>query len=111
MNAEELRKQLREVFGAQITFNKNFDLYAMELKERMQDEFLTWCKAIKENEIAPLRSRKNKVLVFVRKIGSTNRCIVIKIVNDNFKEVHLADHDYYNSIMQNLGLKKSSNMY
>jgi len=48
---------------------------------------------------------------FVKRIGSTNRCIVLKIVNDDFKEIHLADHDYYNKIMKNLGLKKSSNQF
>ena len=54
MNAEEIKKQLHEIFGKQLIFNKE---------------------------------------------------------NDEFKEVHLADHDYYNKIMKNLGLKKSSNQF
>ena len=111
MNADVLKKQLREIFGEQIMFNKDFDRYGEELKEKMQQNFVEWCKEVRDNEIPPLRSTKKEVLVFVKKIGSTNRCIVLKMVNDEFKEVHLADHDYYNNIMQNLGLKKSSNTY
>ena len=112
MNAEEIKKQLHEIFGKQLIFNKDFDIYAKELKENMQESLVEWCRQLKDEEIHPLQSEKKKeVIVFVKRIGSTNRCIVLKIVNDEFKEVHLADHDYYNKIMKNLGLKKSSNQF
>jgi len=112
MNAEEIKKQLQEIFGKQLIFNKDFDIYAKELKENMQENLVEWCRQLKDREIRPLQSKtKKEVFVFVKRIGSTNRCIVLKIVNDDFKEIHLADHDYYNHIMKNLGLKKSSNQF
>ena len=111
MNAEELKLQLREIFGKQVIFNKEFDWYAESLKEKMLQDFISWCKQIRDDELPPLRSRKRDILVFVKRIGSTNRCIVLKIVNDEFKEIHLSDHHYYDTLMKNLGLKKSSKMY
>jgi 23S rRNA pseudoU1915 N3-methylase RlmH len=112
MNAEEIKQQLRKIFGERIIFNKDFNKYAEGLKQVMQERFVNWCKQVKEKEIQAIPSKtKEEVLVFVKKIGSTNRCIVLKIVNDEFKEIHLADHDYYNKIMKNLGLKKSSNTF
>ncbi len=112
MNAEETKQRLRDIFGQYIIFNKDFDTYAAEFKETMQQTFLLWCQAVKDNEVLPLKSKtKKSVVVFLKKIGSTNRCIVLKIVNGEFKEVHLADHDYYNTLMHNLGLKKSSKQY
>ena len=50
-------------------------------------------------------------IVFLKKVGGSTRCIIIKIINDQVKEVHLADHDYYNKKMKELGLKKSSKVY
>lgn len=112
MNAEEIKRQLHDLFGKQIIFNKDFDLYAEGLKENMQESLVEWCRQLKDKEIRPLQSETQKeVIVFVKRVGSTNRCIVLKIVNDVFKEVHLADHAYYNKIMKNLGLKKSSETY
>ena len=112
MNAEEIKQQLREIFGQHVMFNKEFDSYTDRLKETMQEDFIAWCKQVKEREIQPIQSETKKdVLIFVKRIGSTNRCIVLKLVNGEFKEVHIADHDYYNKLMTHLGLKKSSNQF
>ena len=111
MNAEELKHELRKLFGEQITFNKEFDHYSQQIKN-IDQNLIDWCKLLKEDALRSLRPPKLLGFrVFIKKIGSANRCIVIKIVNGEFKEIHLADHDYYNKKMQELGLKKSSKLY
>ncbi len=112
MNAEELKHKLKILFGEQVRFSIDFDSYAEELKN-VEEDFITWCAAVKEKKLDPIPAkRKYRVhLVFVKKIGSSNRCIVIKIKGGEFIEVHLGDHDYYNQIMKELGLKKSSKSY
>lgn len=111
MNAEELKHKLKKLFGEQITFNKKFDCYAEAIKN-MDVNLLDWCKRIKEEEIKPIFPKKLKDgLVFIKKIGSSSRCIIVKIVNGEFKEIHLGDHAYYDKLTKVLGLKKSSKTY
>ncbi|MFH1276008.1 MAG: hypothetical protein ABIH82_02765 [Candidatus Woesearchaeota archaeon] len=111
MNAEELKLKLKEIFGEQIIFNKEFDYYAEAIKN-IDNNLLEWCGFLKDDSSRSLRP-PNLLghRVFIKKIGSTNRCIVIKIINGEFKEIHLADHSYYDKKMQELGLKKSSKRY
>jgi hypothetical protein len=111
MNAEELKHRLKEIFGEQVTFNREFDYYAETIKN-IGINLLDWCKRIKEEEIKPIFPKKLKDgLVFIKKIGSSNRCIVVKVVNGKFKEIHLGDHEYYDKLTKVLGLKKSSKTY
>lgn len=111
MNAEELKQELRKIFGKQLTFNKEFDYYAKSIKN-IDLNLIEWCKLLKEDALKSLRPPNLLGFrVFIKKIGSANRCIVIKIINGEFKEIHLADHDYYNKKMKELGLKKSSKTY
>ena len=111
MSAEELKYQLIEIFGNQVTFNKEFDKYAETIKN-VDENLIVWCNLLKEGKINPQRPRKLKDnLVFIKKIGSSNRCIVIKIKNEEFKEIHLADHEYYDRLRKKLGLKINSKKY
>lgn len=111
MNAEELRHRLKTIFGNQLIFNKGFDIYADSIKN-IDNNLLGWCGLLKEGKIRALRApRLEGALVFIKKIGSSNRCIVIKIVNGEFKEIHLADHDYYDRMRKILGLKKDNKSY
>ena len=111
MNAEELKQELKRIFGEQIVFNREFDYYAKSIKN-LDQNMLEWCNLLKTGNLKSLRAPNLLGFrIFIKKIGSANRCIVIKIVNGEFKEIHLADHDYYNKKMQELGLKKSSNTY
>lgn len=50
-------------------------------------------------------------MVFIKKIGSSNRCIVIKIKNREFKEIHLGNHAYYDKLRKILGLKEDNTQY
>jgi len=105
MSAEQLKFELRKILGKQIKFNKDFEKYALQLKN--QESLLSWCKKIKNKEIAPIPSSIfNDIIIFIKKIGSSNRCIVIKIKNDEFSELHLASHSYYDKLRKVLGLKK-----
>ncbi len=94
MLAEELKHRLKELFGEQVSFNKEFNLYANKIKN-IQETLLPWCEKLKNKEIKPIIAPKAKdSILFIKKLGSSNRCIVIKIINQEFKEIHLADHKY-----------------
>lgn len=106
MNAEELKLKLKEIFGDQVIFNKEFDDYAGTIKN-IDNNLIDWCNKLKAGEIRAVRPPNfTDNMVFIKKIGSSNRCIIIKIKNREFKEIHLGDHDYYDRLRKILGLKK-----
>lgn len=108
MRAEKLKHSLFGIFGNQIRFNKEFKKHAKSLGNQ-EDNLLSWCRSVKDKEIAPKPSTKDRDnIIFIKKLGSSNRCIVIKIKNDIFKEIHLGDHAYYDRLRKSLGLKKDS---
>lgn len=108
MNVEELKQQLKGLFGEQIVFNKEFDIYAATIKN-LDVNLIDWCKRVRDEDIKAQPSPKvRKILIFIKKIGSSNRCIVLKIKNGIFTEIHLGDHDYYDRLRKILGLKKDS---
>jgi|SRR3989344_6691729 len=108
MNAEELKSKLRKIFGNQIIFNTKFEMYADNIKN-VDDIFISWCLQVKEKKILPIPSKKfMENLIFIRKIGNSNRCIIIKIKNGIFSEIHLGDHQYYDELRVKLGIKESS---
>lgn len=111
MNASELRTKLVAMFGNQITFNKDFDFYAEKLKEDMQTDLLEWCTRCKEDLLrgyTPENKKMKHFYVFFNKIGSDIRSILIKIKNQDFIEIHLGDHRYYDDKRTEMGLKKGS---
>ncbi len=111
MNAEELKAKLKDIFGKQIIFNHNFDDYA-EVIKNLDSNLIDWCLLIKEEKIRAIpTSRVLDTVVYIKKIGSANRCIVLKIKNGVFAEIHLGDHDYYDKLRRRLGLKTSSYTY
>lgn len=111
MNAEELKHKIKEIFGEQVIFNKEFEFYAQAIKN-IEDNLLHWCILIKEGKIPPIsKSRLGDKIVFIKKIGSSNRCIIIKLKNNEVEEVHLGNHIYYNHLTKILGLKQSSYTY
>ncbi len=111
MNAEELKAKLRGIFGEQIVFNPTFDDYASKIKN-LDSNLINWCYLIKEEKIRAIPTSKVlDTVVYIKKIGSSSRCIIIKIKNGIFSEIHLGSHDYYNKIRKNLGLKKGSHDY
>jgi len=107
MNAEELKSKLKEIFGEQISFNKEFDQYAVTIKN-IDSNLIEWCNLIKEGKIRYLPAKRIDGIIFIKKVGSSNRCIIIKIVNKEFKEVHLGNHNYYDRLRKVLGLKKDN---
>ncbi len=110
MNVEELKLELRKIFG-EVEFNKDFDKYAVTIKN-LDVNLIPWCIKVKNEEILAIPAKRPKdVIIFIKKIGSSNRCIIIKIVNDEFKEVHLGDHRYYDKLRDKLGIKMGSRSY
>ncbi|MBI3032304.1 hypothetical protein HYY69_02415 [Candidatus Woesearchaeota archaeon] len=108
MNVENLKQKLKELFGEQVVFNKDFDRYAETIKN-IDENLMIWCQRLKNGEIKPeFGSIFSDYVIFIKKIGSSNRCIIIKIKNGEFKEVHLGDHAYYDKLRKQLGIKQSS---
>jgi len=111
MNVEELKAKIKSIFGDQIVFNKEFDDSASSIKN-IDETLLSWFELVKERKIKPInKSVLGNKIIFIKRIGSSNRCIVIKIENGKFREVHLGDHNYYNFLTRELGIKSSSNTY
>jgi len=110
MKAEKLKLKLKEIFGNEIEFNKEFDMYAESIKN-IGTNLIDWCRLVKDGKIKYAPSIKTKSIIFIKKIGSSNRCIVVKVMNGEFKEVHLADHTYYDKLRKVLGLKKDNRDY
>lgn len=110
MNAEELKRRIKEILGEQVIFNKEFDELAGAIKN--PENLLSWCVLIKEGKIPAIsKSVLGDKIVFIKKIGSENRCIILKIKNNGFIEAHLGDHRYYNYLTSALGIKRSSETY
>jgi len=108
MNAEELKQKLKKIFGDQIAFNREFNKYAGEIKN-VDTNFLEWCRLVKKDKIQAYPTPKLRGnIIFIKKIGSLSRCIIIKIINGEIKEVHLGDHKYYDYLRVKLGLKGDS---
>ncbi len=110
MNAEELKRRIKEILGEQVLFNKEFDELADIIKN--PEDLLSWCILIKEGKIHPVfNSKLGDKIVFIKKLGSENRCIILKIKNNEFIEAHLGDHRYYNYLNSALRIKRSSETY
>lgn len=107
MNVEEIKHELKKIFGEQIHFNKEFDDYAKTIKN-IEVNLVEWCQAVKDEAYNPIPTKRSDIIIFIKKIGSSNRCIVLKIMNGKFKELHLGDHDYYDRLRQQLGIKRGS---
>lgn len=111
MDVELLKQRLRDIFGNQISFNKEFDQIVHHVKN-FEENILPWCELLKQGKIKPVPSSYlGGSLIFIKKIGSSTRCIIIKVENGVFCEVHLGDHKYYDFLRKKLGLKESSRRY
>jgi hypothetical protein len=111
MDAEQLKHKIKEILGEKIVFNKEFDRYAENVKN-IEPNLVEWCLKLKNKEVTfePAPNMRG-CIVFIKRIGSSNRCIVIKIVNSEFKEFHLANHAYYDKLRKQLGLKQDNKYY
>lgn len=110
MNADELKHKLKEIFGDQIIFNRDFDKYANLIKNVGQ--FIGWCILVKEEKVRAFRaSRNDDCVVFIKKLGSMSGCLILKIKNGAVQEIHLGNHRYYDEVRKDLGLKKDSHLW
>lgn len=108
---EEARQRLLDILGSKIRFNKNFNSYAVKLKEGMLDDLIDWCRRCKENKelgSVPKKKEYKHLYVFFRKIASDIRVVLIKEQNKDFIEVILDSHKTYDDTRVKLGYKKSS---
>ena len=111
MEGKEARQKLLEIFGSQIKFNKDFDIYAAKLKEGMLNDLVGWCRRCKENKelgSVPQKKEFKHLYVFFRKIASDTRVTLIKEQNKDFIEIIMDGHKTYDNTRLKLGYKKSS---
>ncbi|MFW5866095.1 MAG: hypothetical protein ACOCU6_03300 [Nanoarchaeota archaeon] len=103
MNARELKHEIRNLLG-EVSFNKEFDKHTRQLQGQSMN-LIKWCYQLREGMVLARPSRNNRdVILFIKKIGSSNRCIVIKKRNGVFTECYLGDHKYYDYPRKQLGL-------
>ncbi len=111
MDIQEVKKQIIRIFGIQLKFNKEFDDYALKLKEGMISDLIDWCRRCKENKelgsVPPRKEFKN-LYVFFRKIASDIRVVLIKEQNSDFIEIILDNHKCYDDNRMKFGYKTSS---
>jgi hypothetical protein len=111
METEKARQELNSLFGQQLIFNRSFDKRFGLLKQSMQDELIKWCRDCKEGGAegsVPNNPKFKDKWVFFRKIGNGIRCMLIKLKNSDFIELHLFDHKEYDDKRLEYGYKKSS---
>lgn len=108
INVEELKRSITKIFGEQIIFNKEFDKYISTIKN-IDVNLVEWCIKVRDDDITSFRARNiENTFVYIKKIGSSNRCIILKIKNGVFTEIHLGDHGYYDELRKRLGIKQNS---
>ncbi|MBI2140491.1 hypothetical protein HYU14_06205 [Candidatus Woesearchaeota archaeon] len=111
MESQKLRRQLAEILGKSLKFNREFDPTAERLKEGMQNELVEWCRRCKENKelgSVPPKKEFRDLYIFFRKIASDVRVTLIKVQNSDFIEIHLSGHKEYDDARMKYGYKKSS---
>ncbi len=52
MSVEDLRQKLKQLFGEQVVFNKEFDKFAENIKN-IDQNLLEWCERLRKGEIKP----------------------------------------------------------
>jgi hypothetical protein len=103
-NVEELKIKLMKILGKNIKFNKEFKRYAEQLNN-YEKILISWCLDISKKKVIPIISKNNKnLIIFIKKIGSSNRCVVLKQKSGIFTECHLGDHKYYDYLRKQIGL-------
>lgn len=110
MTADQLKHKIKELFGENIIFNKEFNKFSKVLRTQ-EKNLIVWCESVQDGKIIAYPSTVfNDYMLFIKKIGSSNRCVVIKIKNDGFKEIHLGDHKYYDMLRRKFGLKRDNRL-
>ncbi|MBI4159511.1 hypothetical protein HY500_04630 [Candidatus Woesearchaeota archaeon] len=99
---------------------KNFDQIANLLTDTKAEKIFKWVEDVVKSKIQPILvgSKKpykewtvSELLTFRYpfSIGNTEyRIIFVKVKNSIYIEFHLGDHNYYDKVRKELGLKKSS---
>lgn len=113
MNVEYIQNKIEEIFGSQIKFNKEMKNSFSLLKEGQIENLIEWCEKVKNEEIPAHRGIRDGESFFLtfKKFGNKARSIVIKIKNGEYIEFHLGNHDYYDNIREEYGLKQNSYRY
>jgi len=103
---DEGRDKIKKILGEQITFEGHFDLVFDNLKEKKQNELISWINGCKEGLAIPISSEKEKGLLgFILKFRDTNfRAILTKKKNAYFIALFLDKHKYYERERRELGL-------
>lgn len=107
MQAEEVKKKIKELLGEQIKFEGHFNLVIEYMGENMQDHFLEWVTKCINREIDPDQSPRDfSLLAFFFKPNINNiRGILTKRKNSYFLALFLDKHKYYDLERRRLGFR------
>lgn len=101
-NVEKFKFKIQNILG-NVSFNDEFKKHFLKLNKQ-EKNLLEWCKEVKDKKIMPKPIKNQEMIVFIKKIGSSNRCIILKQKNGIFTECHLGDHKYYDYLRKQIGL-------
>ena len=98
-----IKKFIKSHLG-EIKFEKHFDKLIKVLKQGDIKDLKKFILDCKEKNYRPAVTSVGD-LAFVKKLGGSKRCVILKIKNGEFKEIFLGEHKYYDYFRKKIGLK------
>lgn len=113
MEVNQLIREVKSILGEQVEFNKDMSKILPNMKSGQIDSLIEWCYKVKEGKIRGERGKKDGEIYFLtfKKIGDNTRSIIVKLKNSDFIEFHLGNHNYYDSVREDFGIKKNTYRY
>lgn len=123
MNSEQFKDKVIEILSQdyKIEFlGENFNKIVSQLSETKTERIFSWIQEVIDKKIRPImvntdesykQFKMNQLLVFRYPLnieGNEYRILLVKIKNFFYLEFHFGDHEYYDDVRKELGLKKSS---
>jgi hypothetical protein len=84
-NVERFKHKIKNILG-NVNFNDDFKKHYLKLKKQ-ENNLLEWCEEVKDKKIMPKPIKNQNIIVFIKKIGSSNRCVILKQKEGNLLNV------------------------
>ena len=99
---EEFKEFVQSIFGEEIIMNNEFEEQFDKLKDSQVESFVEWCENVSDGGTGLNKAYTKDYVCFIKKFGSINRSIIVKIKNGEYIEFHLGDHKYYEKQLKEL---------
>lgn len=106
MKAEDFKKEVVRILGAEIQFDGHVGLVVNSISEERQKSILGWIRQSRNGEVKPEPCKNFKSLIsFIYKSNDNHvRGILTKEKNAYFVELFLGKHKYYDRKRKYLGI-------